>query len=323
MKKLSILLLCAVSTMVVSCTSPDKEGVRLANELTQAQISYQNARVNVYNTFIKTFDPTHYISRNSARESLAANISKAQKEYAAKTDVINNQYNQFLEKFANNDEKRQKFEEAYLATLDSATVPTTENEVELQGACEKLILKIVPPYPTTAQIAKDLVGRKFRETCADGYFPEYTWSVKESDVVDIEILECNDNKGKCSFKIAATISKPNAASWLADLKVDYVLGQGDGWSFHSLSCDQVKPDMTDTVNETVTHEILNTEEGTRMLIIRNNNSKKLVVGGATNNGADDNWPKFGVFVNPQDSVVIESTEARPIVECRIDFVEIG
>lgn len=323
MKKLSFLLLCAVSIIMVACVNPEKEGARIANELIEAQNSYQDARIAIYDTFIKNFDPMNYVSRASARESITEELNIAQEAYAAKVKFINAEHDKFIEQFANNDEKRSRFEATYLATLENMEIPDDDTELELYNSCDNLILQIVPTFPTSSQIAKDLVGRKFRESNADGYFPDVEWSIKESDKVDIEILGCEDKTGSCTFKTKVTINQSNGACWHADLNVGYVLGEGDGWVFHTLSCEKMMPEIIDSVKGTISDEIENTEDERRFLIIRNNNSQKLVVGGATNNGADDTWTKFGVFINPQDSVCIESTEARTILEYRIDFAEVG
>ena len=70
------------------------------------------------------------------------------------------------------------------------------------------------------------------------------------------------------------------------MQIDYTLGTGDDWSFHCLKCDNVMPQMTDTINDSISHHI-DSNEGAQVLVIKNNYNKRIVVGGATNNGTDE------------------------------------
>ena len=112
------------------------------------------------------------------------------------------------------------------------------------------------------------------------------------------------------------------ASWVAELKIDYSLGYGDEWDFHALACDNVMPQVTDTINESITHQIEGSDAGA-VLVITNTSNKSIVVGGQTNNGSDDNWIKFSVFLAPKASARIEGDGHTPAADYKIDFVEIG
>ena len=322
MKHLSYLLLCALAFVVVSCTSPEEEGTRIANELVQAQTALREGRLEVLNTFIEKFDPARFLDRKSARETIDVKLEEQLKLYEAKKLALDNEYQIFKEKFAKNTEKLARFENSYHAIVLNAPAMISNEENPLRGTCDEIILKIIPPTPTRAQLSKDLVGRKFTEECENGYFPEHKWSINENDVLDIEILECQEKQDSCSFKVIATINKPNVASWVAELKIENSLGHGDEWDFHDFSCENVMPQVTDTINESITHTIEGSDAAA-VLVITNTSSKSIVVGGQTNNGSDENWVKFSVFLAPKASARIDDAAHTPIADYKIDFVEIG
>lgn len=82
------------------------------------------------------------------------------------------------------------------------------------------------------------------------------------------------------------------------------------------------PQITDTINESISHSI-ESNETEQVLVIKNTSSKKIVVGGATTSGKDDNWYKFSIFLAPHATRRINGGVHNPTTDYRIDFVELG
>ena len=322
MKRISYLLLGILAFAAVSCTSPEKEGIRIGSELIQAQASLREARIATLNTFLEKFDPARFLDRSSARETLNGQLDELQQKYEAEKQLLDKQYEEYKLKFSKNLEKQAAFESAYHTVVFNAPAIISDKEEELRRACDEIILKIIPPAPTNTKLSQDLMGRDFCEEGETGYFPHRKWVIGESDALDVEILECVSKQDTCSYRVVATINKQDSASWLADMQIDYTLGTGDDWSFHGLKCDNVMPQMTDTINDSISHHI-DSNEGAQVLVIKNNYNKRIVVGGATNNGTDENWVKFSIFIEPKASARIDGEQHKPTADYRIDFVELG
>lgn len=308
--------------MLISCASPEDEGARVANELIAAQTALREARIGSLNSFLEHFDPARFLDRKSARESVEAQLNELQKGYEAKKKLIDSEYEEIRMRYAKNTEKQALFESTYYSIVFAAPAIISDKEEELRRACDEIILKIIPPVPTTASISKDLMGQQFKESCENGYFPDIQWIIEEGDILDVEILECKEEGAKCSYKILATINKQSVASWIAELLLEYALGKGDEWEFQTIACDNVMPQITDTINESITHSI-ESGETEQVLVIKNNSNKKIVVGGATTSGKDDNWYKFSIFIAPHATGRIDGAVHNPTADYRIDFVEIG
>ena len=322
MKHLSYLLLCALAFVTVSCTSPEEEGARIANELVQAQTTLRNGRLEILNTFLEKFDPARFLDRKSARESLDTQLEEKMQQYEAKRLVLEEEFELMKKKYADNNAKLTAFEEAYHKIVLNAPAMVSEQEMPLKSSCEEIILSIVPPAPTTIKISQDLIGREFMEDCENGYFPEHKWNIEGRDMLDVEIIECNEKPDSCLYKVIATINKPSVASWIAELDIRYALGDSDEWDFDTLTCSSVMPQVTDTINESVTHQLVGNESNAQ-LIITNISDKKVVVGGATNKGTDDEWYRFSVFLDPKATTTIEGEDHTPALDYKIDFVELG
>ena len=322
MKHLSYLLLCALALMVVSCASPEEEATRVANELVQAQVALRDGRIETLRSFVEKFDPARFLDRTSARESLDTQLEALQRQYDAKKQLLDSEYELLKEKYSKKPEKLSTFENTYYTIVFNAPAIISEKEGELREACESIILKIIPPEPTSAKISKDLVGIQFEESSRDGYFPGRKWKINDKDVVDINISQCNKLQDSCAYKVQATIRKPSNAVWEAELQVNYTLGNGDEWDFHAISCEVVMPQFTDTLSDSITHTI-ETTDTEQVLVITNTSNKTLVVGGQTSNGKDGSWHKFSVFIAPKGTARIDYAPHTPTAEYKIDFVELG
>ena len=308
--------------MVVSCASPEEEATRVANELVAAQTELRDGRLDTFRSFAEKFDPARFLDRKSARESLDTQLEALQKQYEAKKQLLDSEFEELKEKFSKNAEKLAVLENTYCTIVFNAPSMISDKEGELRDACEEIILKIVPPEPTTAKIAKDIVGFEFIETSREGYFPGRKWKVDDTDIVDVSISQSNKLQDSCSYKIQTTIRKQNNAVWEAEMQVEYLLGQSDEWDFQTLSCEIVMPQFTDNFADSITHSI-ETTETEQVLVITNKSGNTIVVGGQTNNGKDDNWHKFNVFIAPKGSARINYAPHNPTAEYKIDFVELG
>ena len=308
--------------MVMSCTSPEEEATRIANELVAAQTELREGRLETFRSFVDKFDPARFLDRKSARASLETQLEAIQKQYEAKKQLLDEEYEVLKGKFSKKAEKLAVFENSYYTIVFNAPAMISDKESELRDACEKIILKIVPQEPTNAKISKDLIGLQFEESSIYGYFPGRKWKINDNDIVDISINQCNKLQDSCSYKVQATIRKPNNAVWEAELQVDYTLGLGDEWDLNTVSCEVVMPQFTDTLSDSVTHTI-ETTETEQVLVITNKSGNTIVVGGQTNNGKDDNWHKFNVFIAPKGSARINYAPHNPTAEYKIDFVELG
>lgn len=321
MKHLSYLLLCAFALTIVSCTeTPEEKGIALAKEVLEREAELRNSRLEVFDAFLDEFDPARFLDRTSARESLDGQLDEKLQAYNINKHLMELKYENMVSKYKNDAEDLAAFEEAFNRVIRNAPPRISELEMPLFSLCDEIIMSIALPTPSIEQVKSDIMGQEFTVTYENYYFPERKWIISNNDNVELNLNGCDETADSCKFKVMAYITKPGKGTWEAELVVNYAMGAGDEWIYHNFTCENMLPRLTNQYDEQVKADIVNSENGS-ILVLTNTTENTLVVGGQTFNDSNDGC-RFGVTLEPKASVRVEGEGNVPAIDYRIEFAEL-
>lgn len=316
MKKVIIFLTSCIC-LLTACSSPEDKGHRLAQKYNQCGVSYQEELKNNETQFVKNFDPSLFDSRTEATEKYFVMRDKCNDKYSVKTDEILQKFYKELKKMKNK-KNAAAFYDAFVNEIEDIHIDDSDN---IPPQVMRVIAQIVPPVPNEEQIALDLINKDFKEAIDEGYFHNITFHIRNGEVKDLRIENCQKTQNRVKFNVLFTLVKN--CSFKVKSELVYVLTDADEtWRIESFGNCNVEIIRTGLYDNSISTRIGDDGwGGINCLHISNLSDVNLVVGGEIY--ADEVWRKFAAEVEPLGKKQVGGLFAGGNVKnYRIHFVEV-
>ncbi len=314
MKRLIIanLILLAILT---SCSSPESDGEKQAQEECELWDNYVQNTITAYTNFVKEFGSKNYQTRKEAREELNNRINEVESHLDSKLDELNAKYNALLEKYGEDRDETEALSRAYNRVIGAYAMDTT-GLAGLRSQAYGRILTIIPPEPDKDKLEKDLIGRQVR-SLPGGYLNErWRWTIKAGDIKDLQIVEVrNLDAHNKKYSVEMTLQSEGAAYKTSGM-VYYVLDDRDDWEIDMLEPYEVEVIRTGRYDSSITVNISAYIMG-KYLSIRNNSDAALLVGYQILDSYRG-WEKHSEIISGGNT---SSRLVPGLEDFKIDFVE--
>ena len=183
----------------------------------------------------------------------------------------------------------------------------------------------IPPVPTKATIATDLIGRKLSEGTDNGYFsPDWRWTIEPGEISGMKIQSQSISDDYCSFVVSMYLqSQASLTKYYATVQVDYSLKKNK-WTLILVKSKGVNVVKSGKYLDCISTNIVGNERY-MYLRIKNNVDSSILVGGIIRIKGTSEWQKFSLTIEGLEEVKVDSSISPyygPVVDYQIHFVEL-
>lgn len=326
MKK-AFLYVVLVMLSCISCSSPENEGKRLAQQMNECAENYLKEKQVVETDFVNRFNTSDYSTRTEALEAYDQALIEVLDAYNACHDDLAVQKSEIAGQYANDYRKMAAFETAYGNSLDSELSDRLFDaltETEYPAAVLAQVRTIIPAKPNANQIQKDLVGHQLyegfeKESC--WFREDYCWKIGEYEIRNFQIDEVLRDDAKEYVIIASMRLENEINAFDARAKISYVLPEVEDWKIEFVKSMGVTIVKTHKYDDLVSYEIKDDGwGGIDALFITNKSEIELGVGVEV--VADGTRKRFAVRVSPnKKSQVGGLFGGGNVTSYEVEFVE--
>lgn len=235
MEKILCRILLVTMFVVAACSSPEKQGEKMAQRLNECAEEYFSGLQQAETDFVSHFDASDYASRTEALEAYRSTIDKVKADYDASCDEIEVQRSKVAGSLSKDYAKLTAFQKSFEANVDydlAMKVMYATADTIYPDAVLAKVKAVVPVRPNVAQIQKDLVGHQLNEGFDEDkcWFPRsWRWKIQEGEIKNFQIEEvlC-DNAEEYTFVVSMRL-EGEYNSFDARAKVSYRLPEAEDW----------------------------------------------------------------------------------------------
>jgi len=344
------LLSAGIILCLVSCSSPEKDGIKAAKMMYSYQEDYVKKRNEItkeqnkaYESYIKKFDSYSFKTRVEAREKLSEYLEKSKESFQKLEndyrEWMNKAYeyrNKLASKYQTDREKESKFSYAYnnYSPKERSSNMPQEDTYANQRKAETMIQSIIPSKPDLEQLKSNLMGRTINNQTArslDSRMTGYSeWKINSLDELkDLKIQNATEKGDEYSLQIHLPLQGV-VNKWDANIYVKYVLGRNDDWILTEFYGNMnIVP--TGKYDKYIKTQLVNEKYGfgfsRNILGFTNNSNERLIVEGEILRRGQSNWGTFSIIVAANEKKTLTSkslmgnTEPTDVSDYKITFVE--
>ncbi len=308
------------SLTLVSCSSPESDGIKAAEAKKECHDQFYQGMVDVTQNFIENFESYKFETRVDARQKSEVIIDKVAEKVSQMELKADKEYRDLRSKYTSNAKELAEFEFAYNSKiqLDEEQMP---HGIPNQQQINALILTIIPPLPGNEKIEIDLIGRTLSEQPNGYHSSDWRWIIEPGEVRDLTIVNKKEYSNECLYELNLIVqdAAKKGASYQAKVNVNYVLREKDDWEIEFLESKQMDIVKTGKYDNSITVEKTSggwLYEGSFYLTFTNHSDVVLVVGGDALYRYDNQRKKF--YENVRDN---SSTRIGRIDEHEIHYIE--
>lgn len=320
MKKVAFLFTLATALSLLSCSSPETDGTRMANKLNKCNNAYLEEIQKAENDFITGFNDVGFQTRSEAKQAYFDVVKESYSKYQSALAKVYEQESEIANKYSKDYKKKAKFEKAFSSGIDQGLgnrIAVLSRATEIPEAVMAQLRTIIPSKPDYFQIQKDLVGRSLSEGVDEGYYPSnWKWTIKSDEISGFRIENVlsdtpNDYQFIASMRLTSSVGK----AFDVKAKIRYILPQNDDWTIEFVQSLGMHIVKTGIYDDSIKSYVGN-GSWDRPFCLENNCEIALEVGGKIL--AHGEWKKFSKVVNAHSY----TTVGWVVEDGRIDYVEI-
>lgn len=312
------MMICAV-TFLSSCSSPKKEGKKLALKENRVCEEGLDKIDKLIEAFTVDFAPDNYSRREDAKNQWASMHSEIKSQTENELNSI--LQNRMLVLDDMDMSERRSFVEAYndyveLSLRDKLTIAMQGSEYPEEVL--RSISRINPVKPDLEQIKKDLAKRKLSDV-EGGYYYEAnkTLNIDEYNITDLKILNVlSETSNEYTLNVSFSLLGKNNRERRFDVQcnVRYVLPEYDDWTIDFIQTSAFTPVSSETYKSCVKMNLNGGLVGTD-LSVKNECDKSLEV--FVKYFKYGNWEKEVVIARAQENTFV--TYGKPD-EYKIEYI---
>lgn len=301
-----LLLVLIAVTCLFACSSPEKEGKKIAEQTNICCIDYFNDIEKCENDFCNEFYASQYSNRTEAIEKFQAAKDQVFQKYEQSLGKMNDCFTDKEIEFAKDYAEKSKFLQSYYESLDldiQSQVLRMAMDTVLPDPVRMKIKTIIPPEPEEHKIIEDLTGHSLAEGLApeDCWFSkDWRWPIKEGQIKDFYIHEVlQSSPDEYSF-IANMVLQGENTDFNASVLISYVLPEFEDWRMDYVISKGLHIIPTHKYDDVLNFSIKdNGWFGTDALIIHNPSEVELIVFGFVY--VMSQWKRFSTKVGPGET----------------------
>ena len=327
MKSTVFLFSIAATFCFLSCSSPETEGKRLAQQMNRCAESFIKEKQKAETDFVSHFNASDYSTRAEALEAYDQAMITVLDDYNVRHDDVAVERSEIAGEYANDYKKLATFENAYDNSIDSNLNDRLMDaiaETEYPAAVLAMVRTVIPAKPDEAQIQKDLVGHQLtegfeKEKC--WFHEDYRWKIREGEIRDFMIEEVLRADTKEYIFIATMRLQSELNAFNARVKISYVLPDTEDWKIEFVKSMGVTIVKTHKYDDLISCEIKDDGwGGVNALFITNKAEIELGVGVEV--VANGSRKRYAVRVSPdKKSQVGGLFGGGDVTSYEIEFVE--
>lgn len=316
-KKTTTILAIAATLCLLACSSPERDGMSLANEINKCNASYLENVQKAESDFVAEFKEINYQTRFEAKQDYKNILMELNSTYQKAIKEVSELETEMRKKYADNYKQKVKFD----AALSSGINQDLEDKAKALSMAEEIpepvmakVRTVIPSKPNILQIQKDLVGHSLSEGVDDGYYSSgWRWVLKNGEISNFRIESIlSDTPKEYLFVANMRLTNEVGKSFDAKVKVRYVLPQNDDWTIEFVQSLGLSIVKTQVYNNCIRTDL---DSYWSVLRIENNCDTALEVG--LKIFKYNEWKKISVIVNPHNSESLYSVN-----DFRIGYVSI-
>ena len=129
--------------------------------------------------------------------------------------------------------------------------------------------------PSATKIAADLVGVKYSETIADGYFTNQQMYFAEDEEIQVVINDYTSYGNELVYDVTVEFTTPTRGCYYVKGEVTYYRSGGE-WKFDMFLCHSIMPKITNRYSDCISAKLVN-DFGVNGLVLKNHSNVKLGV----------------------------------------------
>lgn len=318
---LFILSLVMLGGVLLSCSSPESDGIEAAKSFVESQKKSLKFREKKYAELLDDFDSYNFQTRSAVRDYMERIDVEAEVQAEKRYNEALKRYERLQKKYATSRQKSEEFEYAFNQYRE-ANEPSEDKVLELQTSLNRRIELIVPALPDSAQLEYDLVGRQITDQ-PDGYHHRgWVWEFQEGDIKSIEITSKKKLGDDACRLVAEIVFQRTGAAQKATVAVHYVLRDAEDWKIDFIESRSLEVVRTGKYDRCV--DIEKRWEGFLgiggyVLDFTNHCDVALVVGGSVL--TESGWHRFSTVVEGSGKKSIGGGFQSYIKDYTVAFIE--
>lgn len=296
-----------------SCSSPESDGLNVANKLNKCNTSYIENVQKAESDFIADFSRASYQTRAEAKQAYLDVMTEANSKYQQDIAEFYEQAAVVSKKYIGDYKKKAIYENALRTGVDNdlqQKVTVLSMSTEIPEPVMANVRTVIPSKPDNLQIQKDLEGRSLTEGVDDGYYPSnWTWTIKEGEISGFNIETVLSDTPQ-DYLLIANMRLTSEVGKSVDVKVKirYVLPHNNDWTIEFAQSLGMYIVRTHQYDDCVRDDF---QWGNH--IIRNQCDLALEIGVKVLYG--DHWDKYSFVIKAHDDKTIYHEEVI------IDYIE--
>jgi len=303
--------LLAFCVILSSCSSPEKDGIKVAKMMYHCGNDYDVALNNAYKSYIKNFN---FETRIDARGSLRESRQKVEENYQECGRKAVEYHNKLKSKYLTNKDKTEKFEYAFrnASNDDSNKRLSSAIQQEIDAnkrKIEEVILSVIPPKPDLERLKNDLIGRSI-------YHADYGLGTKirsHDNLQMVEILNATDSEHEYLLDVHLLVQGQFHQYETKNANLKYVLpNDKDDWEIGDFRVNDLIIDHTGKYDNCISFSKYNwvlSKKNQYQLTLINSCDAPLVVAGEVKEAYSNNWKRFNTRVPANSTEKITNDHA--------------